>query len=141
MNVIQTNIPEVLIIEPKLFSDRRGFLFEAFEAHRFASHGIQGPFVQDNISRSEHGVLRGLHIQNPKIQGKLITVLRGHVRDVAVDVRLGSPTFGHHVAVELEMKTAVRYGFRAASRMDLWFFRRRRICSINATIFIVRPTK
>jgi dTDP-4-dehydrorhamnose 3,5-epimerase len=101
MNVIQTNIPEVLIIEPKLFSDPRGFLFEAFQAHRFASHGIQGPFVQDNVSRSRHGVLRGLHFQNPKIQGKLITVLRGHVRDVAVDVRLGSPTFGRHVVVEL----------------------------------------
>jgi dTDP-4-dehydrorhamnose 3,5-epimerase len=101
MNVIQTKIPEVLIIEPKVFGDQRGFFFEAFKADRYASHGVSGPFVQDNISRSAYGVLRGLHLQNPKCQGKLVTVLRGHVLDVAVDVRLGSPTFGQHVSVEL----------------------------------------
>lgn len=101
MNVIQTNIPEVLIVEPEVFGDQRGFFFEAFKADRYASHGINGPFVQDNISRSAYGVLRGLHLQNPKCQGKLVTVLRGRVLDVAVDVRTGSPTFGQHVAVEL----------------------------------------
>jgi dTDP-4-dehydrorhamnose 3,5-epimerase len=101
VNVVPTPIPEVLIIEPKVFGDQRGFFYESFKADRYASHGINGPFVQDNISRSTRGVLRGLHLQNPKAQGKLVTVLRGNVRDVAVDVRRGSPTFGQHVTVEL----------------------------------------
>jgi len=101
MNVIQTAIPEVLIIEPKVSGDQRGFFIECFRTDRYAAHGISGPFVQDNLSRSSRGVLRGLHLQNPRMQGKLVSVLRGHVRDVAVDVRRGSPTFGQHVAVEL----------------------------------------
>jgi dTDP-4-dehydrorhamnose 3,5-epimerase len=101
MIVTKTEIPEVLIIEPKLFGDPRGFFLETFQAARYATTGIPGPFVQDNLSRSAHGVLRGLHLQNPKTQGKLVTVLRGRVLDVAVDVRIGSPTFGRHVAVEL----------------------------------------
>jgi dTDP-4-dehydrorhamnose 3,5-epimerase len=101
MKVIETGLPGVLIIEPKLFADQRGFFFESFKADRYASAGISGPFVQDNISRSLRGVLRGLHLQNPKCQGKLVSILRGCVLDVAVDVRRGSPTFGQHVAVEL----------------------------------------
>src|SRR5262245_14294952 len=72
-----------------------------FHAHRYQNHGITRPFVQDNLSRSSYGVLRGLHLQNPKTQGKLVTVLRGRVRDVVVDVRVGSPTFGKHVSIEL----------------------------------------
>jgi dTDP-4-dehydrorhamnose 3,5-epimerase len=101
MNVVPTAIPEVLIIEPKLFGDARGFFLETYGAERYARHGIAGPFVQDNLSRSAAGVLRGLHLQNPKAQGKLVTVLRGCVLDVAVDVRRNSPTFGRYVAVEL----------------------------------------
>jgi dTDP-4-dehydrorhamnose 3,5-epimerase len=101
MNVIRTAISDVLIIEPELSGDQRGFFCETFKADRYAALGIAGPFVQDNLSRSARGVLRGLHLQNPKPQGKLVTVLRGAVRDVAVDVRIGSPTFGRHVAVEL----------------------------------------
>lgn len=101
MKVIPTDIPGVLIIEPKVNGDDRGFFLESFQAERYASSGIRGPFVQDNLSRSAFGVVRGLHLQNPKAQGKLVTVLRGRVRDVAVDVRTGSPTFGRHVAVEL----------------------------------------
>jgi dTDP-4-dehydrorhamnose 3,5-epimerase len=101
MNVIPTAIPEVLIVEPKMFGDHRGFFVETFRADRYAAAGICGPFAQDNLSRSAYGVLRGLHLQNPRPQGKLVTVLRGRVLDVAVDVRVGSPTFGHHVAVEL----------------------------------------
>jgi dTDP-4-dehydrorhamnose 3,5-epimerase len=101
MNVIPTAIPGVLVIEPRLFGDERGFFAEMFKADRYAAYGIAGPFVQDNLSRSAQGVLRGLHLQNPRMQGKLVTVLRGCVRDVAVDVRRGSPTFGNHVAVEL----------------------------------------
>src|SRR5262249_17519554 len=74
---------------------------ETFQAERYALHGIRGPFIQDNFSRSARGVVRGLHLQNPSPQGKLSMVLRGRVLDVAVDVRVGSPTFGRHVAVEL----------------------------------------
>jgi dTDP-4-dehydrorhamnose 3,5-epimerase len=101
MNVIATALPEVLILEPRLFGDQRGFFLETYQLSRYAEHGIGRPFVQDNMSRSSHGVLRGLHLQNPFTQGKLVTVLRGRVLDVAVDVRVGSPRFGRHVAVEL----------------------------------------
>ena len=101
MNVVATDIPEVLIIEPKLFGDQRGFFVETYQLRRYAEFGISRPFVQDNMSRSTYGVLRGLHLQNPSPQGKLVSVMRGSVLDVAVDVRVGSPNFGRHVAVEL----------------------------------------
>ena len=101
MNFLKTALPGVLIIEPKVFGDARGFFMETFQAMRYAEARIPGPFVQDNLSRSAFGVLRGLHLQNPGAQGKLVTVLKGRVRDVAVDVRRGSPTFRQHVAVEL----------------------------------------
>jgi dTDP-4-dehydrorhamnose 3,5-epimerase len=101
MNVIATDLPEVFIIEPKLFGDQRGFFLETYQLARYSDFGISRPFVQDNMSRSSYGVLRGLHLQNPMTQGKLVSVLRGRVLDVAVDVRVGSPNFGRHVAVEL----------------------------------------
>src|ERR1700680_3460927 len=101
MQVISTDLPEVLIVEPKLFGDQRGFFLETYQLSRYVEHGILAPFVQDNLSRSGYGVLRGLHLQNPGTQGKLVTVLKGRVRDVAVDVRRGSPTFAKHVAVGL----------------------------------------
>jgi len=101
MNVIKTDIPEVLIVEPKLFGDQRGFFLETYQLRRYAEFGISRPFVQDNMSRSGYGVLRGLHLQNPSPQGKLVSVMRGRVLDVAVDVRIGSPNFGRPVAVEL----------------------------------------
>jgi len=101
MDVVETSIPEVLIIEPKVYGDSRGFFLEAFRADRYAASRLPAAFVQDNISRSVQGVLRGLHLQNPKSQGKLVSVLRGRVLDVAIDVRRGSPTFGKHVTVEL----------------------------------------
>lgn len=101
MKVVRSPIPEVLVIEPSLFGDQRGFFLETFQAERYAEHGIRRSFVQDNMSRSVYGVLRGLHLQNPRTQGKLVSVLRGRVLDVAVDVRVGSPSFGQHVAVEL----------------------------------------
>ena len=131
MNVIQTPIPEVLIIEPKVFGDQRGFFFELFKADRYQSCGVSGPFVQDNISRSAHGVLRGLHLQNPKCQGKLVSVLRGRVLDVAVDVRRGSPTFGRHVAVELSEETrrqlwvprGFAHGFLVLSEFAEFFYK------------------
>jgi dTDP-4-dehydrorhamnose 3,5-epimerase len=101
MNVIKTALPDVIIFEPKMFGDARGFFLEHYQANRYSAHGVNGPFVQDNLSRSSRYVLRGLHLQNPRPQGKLVGVMRGRVLDVAVDVRLGSPTFGKHVAVEL----------------------------------------
>ena len=102
MNVATTAIPGVLIIEPRVLGDSRGFFTELFEQERYAASGIAGPFVQDNFSRSSQGVLRGLHLQHPKPQGKLVSVLHGRVRDATVDVRVGSPTFGRHVVVELD---------------------------------------
>jgi dTDP-4-dehydrorhamnose 3,5-epimerase len=101
VKVIPTEIPGVLIIEPKVFGDERGFFLETFNAKRYADAGIPGPFVQDNYSRSVKGTLRGLHFQEPQPQGKLVQVIAGAVYDVAVDIRKGSPTFGKFVGVEL----------------------------------------
>ena len=101
MNITETAMPGLLIIEPKVFGDPRGFFQELYQEERYAERGIAARFVQDNLSRSARGVLRGLHLQNPRPQGKLVTVLRGAVLDVAVDARIGSPTFGRHIAVEL----------------------------------------
>ncbi len=100
MKVIKAEIPEILIFEPNVITDERGFFLEAFQAERYAAYGV-GLSVQDNFSRSCRGVLRGLHLQNPRPQGKLLTVIQGSVLDVVVDVRVGSPTFGRHVSVEL----------------------------------------
>src|SRR6185312_14266167 len=101
MRVIETEIPGLLIIEPKRIGDSRGFFTETFRAETYAAAGMRHAFVQDNWSRSTRGVLRGLHLQNPNAQGKLVTAARGEILDVAVDVRAGSPTFGRHVAVTL----------------------------------------
>ena len=95
MQVVQTSLPEVLMLEPKVFGDARGFFFESFNARQFAElTGISTPFVQDNHSRSARGVLRGLHYQIRQPQGKLVRVIAGEVFDVAVDIRRSSPTFG-----------------------------------------------
>lgn len=102
MQAIQTAIPEVLIIEPKVFGDSRGFFFESFNARSFRElTGLDVSFVQDNHSRSAKGVLRGLHYQIRQPQGKLVRVTRGSVFDVAVDLRRNSPNFGKWVGVEL----------------------------------------
>lgn len=102
MHVISTAIPDVLIIEPKVFGDARGFFFESYNEHAFAqAMGLSLKFVQDNHSRSAQGVLRGLHYQIRQPQGKLVRVVRGSVFDVAVDLRRSSPTFGRWVGVEL----------------------------------------
>ena len=102
MNVIKTDIQGVVIIEPKVFGDHRGYFFESFSEKDFASAVGEVKFVQDNESKSCHGVLRGLHFQKPPhAQAKLVRVVKGRVLDVAVDLRKGSPTFGKHVAVEL----------------------------------------
>jgi dTDP-4-dehydrorhamnose 3,5-epimerase len=106
MKITPTELPEVLIIDPRVHGDSRGFFYESFQASRYAEAGIRGTFVQDNLSRSVGGTLRGLHFQEPKAQGKLIQVLRGVVWDVAVDVRKGSPRFGRWVALELSESTS-----------------------------------
>lgn len=102
MNVIPTDLPGVLIIEPKVFGDERGFFYESFNAKAFAdATGLNQPFVQDNHSRSARNVLRGLHYQIEHSQGKLVRVIAGEVLDVAVDIRRGSPNFGRWASVRL----------------------------------------
>lgn len=101
MKITPTAIPEVLLIEPKVFGDHRGWFCETWQQERYAEHGIGPVFVQDNQAFSGQGILRGLHIQNPFGQGKLVQVVAGAVFDVAVDVRRGSPTFGHWVGAKL----------------------------------------
>lgn len=101
MNVIETRLPGVLIFEPRVFGDPRGFFLETWNQRRYAEAGLPERFVQDNLSRSSRGVLRGLHYQHPTAQGKLVSVLMGEVFDVAVDIRRGSPTFGQWTAVVL----------------------------------------
>lgn len=102
MEVKETHIPGVVIIEPRLFKDDRGYFFESFSERDFNAQVREIHFVQDNESKSSHGVLRGLHFQKtPYAQSKLVRVIKGAVLDVAVDIRRGSPTFGQHVAVEL----------------------------------------
>ncbi len=102
MEFVPTDIPDVLLIKPKVFSDARGYFMETFRADLFAAHGIRETFVQDNISSSVKGTLRGLHYQlAPHAQAKLVRVIRGAVYDVAVDLRRSSPTFGKWVGVEL----------------------------------------
>lgn len=102
MNIIKTSIEGVVIIEPRLFKDERGYFFESFNQREFEEKVCKTTFVQDNESKSGYGVIRGLHYQKPPFaQSKLVRVIKGAVLDVAVDIRKGSPTFGQHVAVEL----------------------------------------
>jgi dTDP-4-dehydrorhamnose 3,5-epimerase len=110
MNVIKTKLKDCLIIEPKVFGDERGFFLETFQADRYADLArISLPFVQDNHSRSSKGVLRGLHFQKTKPQGKLVRVVRGEVYDVAVDIRSYSPTYGQWEAVILSEENKTQF--------------------------------
>jgi dTDP-4-dehydrorhamnose 3,5-epimerase len=99
VRVVPTGLPGVIVIEPDVYHDVRGYFLETYHADRYRAAGIEGPFVQDNHSRSMSGTLRGLHLQTERPQGKLIRVIEGEVFDVAVDVRRGSPTFGRWVSV------------------------------------------
>ena len=110
MKVINTKLKDCVIIEPKIFGDDRGFFLEIFQAERY-SHlaDIKLPFVQDNHSRSTRGVLRGLHFQRTKPQGKLVRVVRGEVYDVALDIRQGSPTFGQWEAIILSEENKTQF--------------------------------
>ena len=110
MNVVKTKLHDCVIIEPKVFGDERGFFLETFQAERYAAQaGITLPFLQDNHSRSSKGVLRGLHFQINKPQGKLVRVVKGKVYDVAVDIREGSATFGQWEAVILSEENKIQF--------------------------------
>ena len=130
MNVVETDLPGVLIIEPKVFGDERGFFMESWNGGRYEEAGLPGRFVQDNLSLSARGVLRGLHFQNPQPQGKLVSVLRGEVFDVAVDIRVGSPTFGEWTGVTLSAENKRQFyvpedfahGFVVTSEAALFFY-------------------
>ena len=123
MKVEATAIPGVVIIEPRAFSDNRGMFFETWSQARYAEAGIPERFVQDNLSHSSRGVLRGLHYQQPNAQGKLLSVLDGEIFDVAVDIRQGSPTYGKWVGVtlsaqnhrQLYVPAGCAHGFQAMS--------------------------
>lgn len=131
MNVIPSTLREVLIVEPKVFGDQRGFFVETWQQERYASHGIGPKFVQDNMSRSSRGVLRGLHYQWPNPQGKLVSVADGEVLDVAVDIRVGSPTFGRWTAVRLSAENkrqlyvppGFAHGFTVVSETALFVYK------------------
>jgi dTDP-4-dehydrorhamnose 3,5-epimerase len=102
MDIVETGIPGLVVIEPRVFEDDRGYFFETFQQERYREAGIEGPFIQDNESRSVKGVVRGLHFQlGDAAQAKLVRVIQGSVYDVAVDLRKGSPTFGKWFGVEL----------------------------------------
>ncbi|MDR1076389.1 MAG: dTDP-4-dehydrorhamnose 3,5-epimerase [Xanthomonadaceae bacterium] len=101
MKIIETSLPGCVVIAPRVFGDARGFFYEAWNAEHFREHGLPARFMQSNVSSSSQGVLRGLHYQWPRPQGKLVSVLVGEVYDVAVDIRQGSPSFGHWTAVIL----------------------------------------
>jgi dTDP-4-dehydrorhamnose 3,5-epimerase len=109
MRVVPADIPEVLLIEPEVYADARGFFLETYHAERYAEFGIGGPFVQDNHSCSVRGTVRGLHLQVSRPQAKLIRVVVGEIFDVAVDVRVGSPTFGRWVGVTLSAASFRQY--------------------------------
>lgn len=133
VTVVPTDLPGVVIVEPRVFGDDRGFFFESFSADAFAAAGLPTRFVQDNHSRSQRGVLRGLHFQNPEPQGKLVRVASGAVFDVAVDLRRSSPHFGRWTGVTLS----------AANKRMLWVpegFAHGFLCLEDDTDFLYKCT-
>jgi dTDP-4-dehydrorhamnose 3,5-epimerase len=127
-----TEIPDLLIFEPKVFEDSRGYFFEAYNQDSFAKEGISQKFVQDNQSKSSYGVIRGLHYQlNPHAQCKLVRTLQGTILDVAVDIRVGSPTFGKHFTIELSAENKKQllipagfaHGFSVLSETAVVFYK------------------
>ena len=110
MKVIETDIEGVVIIQPKVFADERGYFFESFSQKEFEGKVFKTTFIQDNESKSTYGVLRGLHFQKmPYAQSKLVRVVKGRVLDIAVDLRKGSPTFGKHIAAELSEENRLQF--------------------------------
>ena len=131
MNVTETELPGVLVVEPRVFGDTRGFFMESFNGERYKEVGIPDRFVQDNLSYSARGVLRGLHFQSPNPQGKLVSVLEGEVFDVAVDIRVGSPTFGRWTGTvlsgenkrQLYIPPDFAHGFLVTGEAALFFYK------------------
>jgi dTDP-4-dehydrorhamnose 3,5-epimerase len=131
MKILETSLPGPLIIEPEVFGDARGYFLETWQQARYAEVGLPARFVQDNLSRSGRGVLRGLHFQNPNPQGKLVYALQGEVFDVAVDIRLGSLTFGRWVSVilsednkrQLYVPPGFAHGFCVTSETALFAYK------------------
>jgi dTDP-4-dehydrorhamnose 3,5-epimerase len=131
MNVITCDIPGLLMIEPKVFGDARGFFMETWNRQRYAAAGLDWDFVQDNVSLSRRGILRGLHFQNPGGQGKLVYVLQGEVYDVAVDLRKSSPTFGRSYGLTLSAENKRQFfvppgfahGFAVLSETALFVYK------------------
>jgi len=110
MEIIKTEIPGLLIIKPQIFDDKRGYFVESYSENRYKEAGITADFIQDNISGSKHGVVRGFHYQlAPYSQAKLIQVLEGTVLDIAIDLRKGSPTFGQHYSIELSADNNIQF--------------------------------
>lgn len=109
MKFVETDLPGVIIVEPDIYRDERGFFFETYHAKKYQSGGIPGTFVQDNHSRSTYGTLRGLHAQTAHPQGKLVRVIEGEIFDVAVDIRRGSPTFGRWRGAMLSAENGWQY--------------------------------
>ena len=139
-NFIATEIPGVIIIEPTVFGDSRGYFMETYQAEEFAAAGIPGPFVQDNQSKSTRGVLRGLHFQKEHTQGKLVRVVSGEVFDVAVDCRPNSETFGKWVGVTLSAENKKQFISRRALPTAFWCCPKKRSLLTNApTITTPRP--
>lgn len=139
MNVIPTKIPDVLIIEPRVFGDERGFFYESFNEKVFAEKtGVKTEFVQDNHSRSLKNVLRGLHYQIKQPQGKLVRVVVGSVLDVAVDIRKSSPTFGQWVSCILSAENKRQFWVPQDLPMDLWYFPKQQNFCIKPQITMLR---
>jgi len=132
MPFIETPIKDLIVFEPKIFNDSRGFFFESYNQRTFAEAGIERPFVQDNQSLSTYGTLRGIHLQRGEAsQAKLVRVLQGAVLDVAVDLRVDSPTFGQHFSIELTAENKKQlyvprgfaHGFVVLSEMAEFFYK------------------
>jgi dTDP-4-dehydrorhamnose 3,5-epimerase len=132
MNVIKTDLPGLVIIEPKVFEDERGYFFESYHEEKLNQQGVRTTFIQDNQSKSSYGVIRGLHYQlDPHAQTKLVRVLEGKIYDVAVDVRKGSPTFGKWFGIELSAENKKQlyvphgfaHGFSVLSETAVVFYK------------------
>lgn len=145
LKVTELSIPGVVVVEPQVFGDARGFFKELHQSARYEALGIgKGGFVQDNLSKSRRGVLRGMHIQNPSPQGKLVSVLEGEVWDVALDIRVGSPTFGKWEAVTLSAENhkqlwlpeGVAHGFVVTSETAMFWYKCTRLYSPSTEITV-----
>lgn len=137
MNVISCDLPGLIIFEPKVFGDARGFFMETWNAQRYREAGLEDTFVQDNLSMSRRGILRGLHCQSPNPQGKLVSVLQGEVFDVALDLRRNSPTFGKWYGLSLSgenkrqfyIPEGFAHGFQVLSESALFHYKCTRLYS------------